>query len=238
MTNEIIKLDVPNAPAIPVINEYVALRSLCESIGLDFQAQARRLARVGEATIAMMATVASDGKTREMFCIHKDDFRVWLAGIDTSRVKSEQAKKRILTYKREVKQVLKDYYEKGKAENPRFVTDPFKRAELLRMYKGLLPDDRIAKRAEIDYARAIGEAPEIPQEEMPLYVETYLDEKGRPDISSSGFGRKLANLFRNTTGQEPPVEPALIHGRMRNAKAYKESHRPLFDQVLATYAAK
>lgn len=110
--------------------------------------------------------------------------------------------------------------------------------EIIALAKGILPEDRLASRAELVIARAMGEEPQIAPENMPLYVETYLAEHGRDDIKSSGFGKKLANLFRNTTGEEPPEEPAMIQGRMRKAKAYKESHRPLFDQVLATYPAK
>lgn len=237
--NEIVKLNVPNAPALQVSGEYVILKPFCENVGLDFSSQRKRLKRMeeeGSATMVIMTTVGEDGRNREMTGIHKDDFRLWLLGIETSRMANEEAAELILTYKREVKQVLKDYYEKGVASNPRL--DPKYQAEVLQMLKGLLPEDRMQKRAEIIAARVMGDAPEVKPEEMPLYVETYLDEKDRSDISSSGFGRKLANLFRNTTGEEPPLEPAQIHGRMRAAKAYKESHRPLFDQVLATYAAK
>lgn len=71
MTNEIVKLNVPNAP--------------------------------------------SSGGMQEMVGIHKDDFRLWLLGIDTSRMKNREAAKKIVIYKREVKQVLKNYYEKGVA---------------------------------------------------------------------------------------------------------------------------
>lgn len=49
---------------------------------------------------------------------------------------------------------------------------------------------------------------------------------------SGGFGRKLANLYRMEFGEEPPVEQAEV--RLRAVKAYKESHRYLFDQVLET----
>lgn len=241
MKNEIVTLNVPNAPALQVSGEYVILKPFCESIGIDYEPQRKRLERMvleGSATTSIMEAVGGDGKNREMVGIHKDDFRLWLLGIDTGRLKNREAAELVITYKREVKQVLKDYFERGAAFNQRIITDPFKKAELLRLYVGLLPEDRVAKFAEINYARAIGESPEIDPQEMPLYVENYLEEEDRKDISPSGFGRKLANLYRVEMGEEPPVEPAQIHGRIRNAKAYKESHRPLFDQVLATYPAK
>ena len=239
MNNEIVTLDVPNAPALQVSGEYVILKPFCESIGLDFEPQRKRLERmVLEGSIGTSIMEApTNGGVQKMVGIHKDDFRLWLLGIDTARLKNREVAELILTYKREVKQVLKDYYEKGAAINAR-ILGLDEQAKVLQLLKGLLPDDRLQSRAELLAARAMGDAPQISPEEKPLYVEEYLKEKDREDINAGGFGRKLANEYRKETGQEPPTEPGLVHGRMRDVKAYREKHRYLFDRVFATYAAK
>lgn len=239
MTTEIVKLNVPNAPALQVSGEYIILKPFCESVGLEYEPQRKRLERMaleGSATTSIMEAVGADGKNREMVAIHKDDFRVWLLGIDTSRLKNREVAELILTYKREVKQVLKDYYEKGVAINTRLVSFE-EQAKVLQLLKGILPDDRLQSRGELLAARAMGDVPQIAPEDKPLYVDTYLKEHGREDINAGGFGfgRKLANEYRKETGEEPPMEPGLVHGRMRDVKAYRERHRFLFDRVLDTY---
>lgn len=236
MKNEIVKLNVPNAPALQVSGEYIILKPFCESIGIDFEPQRKRLERmVTEGSVGTSIMEApTNGGIQKMVGIHKDDFRLWLLGIDTSRLKNREAAELILTYKREVKQVLKDYYETGIAMNNRILGFD-EQAKVLQLLKGLLPEDRLQSRAELIAARAMGDAPQIAPYNKPLYVEDYLKEKGREDINPSGFGRKLANEHRKDTGEEPPTEPGLIHGRMRDIKAYREKHRYLFDRVLDTY---
>lgn len=238
MENEIVKLNVPNAPALQVAGEYVILKTFCENVGLEYSAQYRRVKRMeeeGTATIANMAIVATDGKNREVVGIHKDDFRLWLLGVNTNSLKDDKAKEYIVNYKREVKQILKDYYENGVAVNTNIITDYEKQMKIIAMAKGFIADDRLASKMEVVISRAMGDTPQIAPQDVPLYVENYLAEKNRLDINSGGFGRKLANLYRMEFGEEPSVEHADVRGRLRTVKAYKESHRYIFDQVLETY---
>lgn len=57
----------------------ISLRSACEALGLDYSAQWRRLERQDWATVAVMATVAADGKTRDMVTLDRRTFTMWLA---------------------------------------------------------------------------------------------------------------------------------------------------------------
>lgn len=50
---------------------YVALRPVCEALGLDVHSQRRRLQKQSWATEVMMTSVAADGKTREMTFIDR-----------------------------------------------------------------------------------------------------------------------------------------------------------------------
>lgn len=236
MTNLIPVAGTPGL--VNVEGEYIALKPLCEAIGIEFSSQRKKLQDSEWAVMAVTATTGSDGKTYQMVTVHKDSIPMWLATIPVSRLKNEDAKKILIAYQKEAAKALRDYFTTGIAVNTNIITDYKAQMEIIALAKGILPEDRLASRAELVIARAMGEKPQIAPENMPLYVETYLAEHGRDDIKSSGFGKKLANLYRNTTGEEPPEEPAMIQGRMRTAKAYRESHRPLFDQVLATYPAK
>lgn len=222
---------------VNIEGEYIAVKPLCEALGLDYSAQHAKLKNKSWAVMGLIPTTGSDGKTYKMSSLHKDSVPMWLANIDENRVKPE-VKPTLIAYQKEVTQALSDYFTTGVAVNTSIITDYKAQMEIISLAKGILPEDRLASRAELVIARAMGEKPQIAPENMPLYVETYLSEHGRSDIHHGGFGKKIANLYRNTTGEEPPEEPAMIQGRMRTAKAYKESHRPLFDQVLATYPAK
>lgn len=99
---------------------HVALRPLCEAIGLDWSAQTRRVSRdaVMASTVAVMATVAEDGKRREMTCIPLKMLNGWLFGVDANRVAPE-VKDRLIEYQRECYDTLADYWQKGSATNPR-----------------------------------------------------------------------------------------------------------------------
>ena len=61
---------------------YVALRPVCEALGLDVHSQRHRLQRQSWATEVMMTSVAADGKVREMVFIDRRTFTMWLATID------------------------------------------------------------------------------------------------------------------------------------------------------------
>lgn len=88
----------------------VALRPICENVGVDYSAQYRRLDRQPWATIAMMATVGADGKQREMVMVDRQTLVMWLATIDTSRVRSDEARAVVVAYQRECAKVLDAYF--------------------------------------------------------------------------------------------------------------------------------
>lgn len=65
---------------------HVALRPVCEALGLDYASQFKRVQNQPWATVVIMTTVAADGKTREMTFIDRRAFTMWLAAIDTGRL--------------------------------------------------------------------------------------------------------------------------------------------------------
>ena len=70
---------------------YVAMKPICENIGLDWRAQRQRILRneVLKSTVVMITTVAEDGKNRELTCLPIGYLNGWLAGIEINRVKPE-----------------------------------------------------------------------------------------------------------------------------------------------------
>lgn len=98
----------------------VAMKPICEAVGLDWSAQFRRIERhpVLGSTVAMMAMVAEDGKQREIVTLPLDYLNGWLFGIDASRVKPE-IRDRLIDYQRECFAALAAYWQQGVATNPR-----------------------------------------------------------------------------------------------------------------------
>lgn len=65
---------------------YVALRPVCEALGLNFSGQQQRLQRQPWAVEVMMTSTGADGKTYEMMLIDRRTFTMWPATIDTGRL--------------------------------------------------------------------------------------------------------------------------------------------------------
>ncbi|WP_051227694.1 phage antirepressor N-terminal domain-containing protein [Oceanospirillum beijerinckii] len=106
---------------IPKNNQlYVAMKPICENIGLQWRAQNQRIQRdeVLSSTACMMHAVAEDGKNRQLLCLPVEYLNGWLFGVDEKRVKPE-IKQRLIQYKKECYKVLSDYWQNGGAVNPR-----------------------------------------------------------------------------------------------------------------------
>ena len=99
---------------------HVALRPICEAIGLDWEGQRARIGRhpiLGSVAFMTKAT-GGDGKQYEMTCLPLNMLNGWLFGVDASRVNPD-AQDRLLDYQRECFDVLASYWQKGAALNPR-----------------------------------------------------------------------------------------------------------------------
>ncbi len=66
---------------------YVAMKPICENIGLAWNAQFERIRRddVLSSTVVMITIVAEDGKKREMLCLPIQYLNGWLFGIDVKK---------------------------------------------------------------------------------------------------------------------------------------------------------
>jgi len=241
---EIVATEIDSVP-------HVALRPVCESIGIDPDSQARRLKRQPWAVTVIMTGTGSDGKNYDMTMIDRKTFTMWLATIDTARVKDEAAKELIVAYQREAADVLDKYYSEGGAINPRasehqlnaLIRQSQMRMELVQAAKGLIDPKHLEAKARVILAQGLGEAPEVPLRDRPLYTSDYLAEKNlsRSKLKSIGgvFGKRVKAAYILETGREPGKYLLnLANGQTRPVNAYTEADRPLMDQVWDKYYGK
>lgn len=95
----------------------VALRHACESIGLDYSVQLRKLKARSWATVVQTDMVASDGKVREMAVIDRRTLTMWLATVQENRV-DPAIKDRVVAYQAEATNALDAYFSAGVAVSP------------------------------------------------------------------------------------------------------------------------
>lgn len=117
-----------NNQAVPVFfhnnKPYVAMRPICENIGLDWASQYSRIKRdeVLNSTVVIITTVAQDKKIREVVALPIGYLNGWLFGIDINRVKPE-IKPNLIKYKLECYDVLYNHFmPKVAAAHPNTIT--------------------------------------------------------------------------------------------------------------------
>ncbi|MCG8993697.1 phage antirepressor N-terminal domain-containing protein [Laribacter hongkongensis] len=88
----------------------VAMRSICEAIGLSWNGQFERIKRnhvLSEEVVVI--TTPSSGGSQQTTCLPLDYLNGWLFGIDTNRCRAE-IRPRLIEYKRECYQALAAYW--------------------------------------------------------------------------------------------------------------------------------
>lgn len=225
--------------------QQIAVRPVCEAIGLDPDSQQRRVKRQPWATTAMMTVVAADGKIRDMLTVDRRTFTMWLATIETSRIKNEQARDLLIAFQREAADALDAYFNAGAAINPRADEHQINAAirhaqmqmELCQAAKGLIHPDHLEARARIVLAKGLGEAPQLPTDEHRiLYTQDYLREKNlshsRMRSVAGVFGKRVKRAYLEAHGCPPQrYDLTLPNGQVRQVNAYTEADRPLMDAV-------
>lgn len=219
---------------------YVALRPVCEALGLDADGQLQRLKRQPwTCTVIMPVQVPGDDQSREMVFIDRRTFTMWLATIDTSRVKNERTRELVRIYQCEAADALDKYFNEGIAVNPRAVGAPYDvetQARVLDILKNVISRDYLEAKARIVAARAMGDTPEIEAGARPLYIQDYLREKGATadEVTrfASAFGRYVKEAYKAERGVEPGKRfDETPSGQIRETYAYTETDRTIFDRA-------
>lgn len=229
---------------------YIAIKPVCESLGISYPRQYRKLKESSWATVAFKATVGADGKQRSMAMIDRQTFMMWLATIQTSRIKNEQAKELLSSYQCEAAHVLDQYFNEGAAINPNAEEHKLMatihhcqaQMELAQASKGLIHPDHLEAKARIILAVGMGERPEIDAAHRPLYTQDYLRSKNlsakRMKSVAGTFGKRTKKAYIQKFGREPmKYDLNLPNGQIRQVCAYIEADRWLLDEVWNTYYA-
>lgn len=219
---------------------FVILKTAFDLIGIDADAQIRKLKRQSWATTAVTTVVAADGHDREMVTADVRTFLMALATIPASRVDAE-ARPKLEAYQAEVADAIEAYWTKGGALNPRATDDQLDQIirhaqgqmRVLQLAEGLIERKWLEAKARHVTARALGEEPEIPAEDRPLTTSEYLDDKGMSAADqrsfASKFGKRVKALYVEQFGHAPEEVERFIGGALRRVKGYTEAHRPIFD---------
>jgi len=113
MKNEIVKFKNVAIECPKVDGDiYVAVRPICDAIGINSQTQIEKL-KIGlngtSVEGVMMPSTGADGKTYEMFCIPLKYVFGWLMMIEVDKVK-EDVRETLIAYKEECHQVLYEHF--------------------------------------------------------------------------------------------------------------------------------
>ncbi len=116
-----------------IINDlpHVALKPICENIGLDWKAQQDRIKRneILNSVGVMTTSTGADGKLYQMLMMPIKYLNGWLFGVDASRVKPE-IKPRLIEYQRECFDVLANHFMPQLSGNPVQLPEPPTRTAL------------------------------------------------------------------------------------------------------------
>ncbi|MFI7191411.1 phage antirepressor N-terminal domain-containing protein [Nocardia nova] len=122
MSTELATIKIPGTAATLQATQingvpFVALRPLCEAIGIDYKNQHVKLKAKSWATMVLSTTVAADGRAREMVMIDRRTLTMWLATIDENRV-DPAAAPTIRAYQAQAADALDSYFSHGGAIAP------------------------------------------------------------------------------------------------------------------------
>ena len=227
----------------------VSLRHMCESIGVDFAGQFTKLKKKAWACVVLNSTHDTTGRLQEMTMIDRRTMTMWLATIETSRVKPE-ARPMLEAFQNEAADALDSYFNEGGAINPRATTDQLDemqrkakfQLELINLARPSILDAQfLDSKARIVIARAMGEEPEIDPQDMPLYAEEFLTSRGvkKKDMAGtrSVFGRRVSKAYKDHYGVAPRKSANEVNGGIRAINSYTERDRWIFEQVWEEYYA-
>lgn len=112
MTTELVHIPVPGAPDLLGAEfdgkTWAALKPMCETLGISFPAQLRKLRSRSWAGVAQRATPSAGG-VQMATVIDSETIPMWLATIDENRV-SEEARPALIALQREAKKALDAYF--------------------------------------------------------------------------------------------------------------------------------
>lgn len=124
INTQVVTIEFHGQPMIAIKNGEqinVAMKPICEAIGIDWNGQFQRIKRhpvMGTCMCVTHIQIPGDDQRREFATLPLKMLNGWLFGIDAGRVKPESRAK-LIEYQTECFDVLANYFMQGKAINPR-----------------------------------------------------------------------------------------------------------------------
>lgn len=250
--NEVVQLDLSAGSIQTTLIDgvpHIVLKPAVEELGLSFPAQFRKLQTRSWATVAQQATVADDGKVREMAAVPVRTFLMLLATVNENRV-ADEVRPTLVAFQNETADAIEAYWTQGGAINPRasetqldsLIARAKQQAEVLSILAPIVSPEWLETKARLVAARALCEEPEVDPLDVPLYVPDFLKALGlkRKQIESvqSWFGRRAVTICAELNIDAPEKRQSdLPNGTVRETKAWTERHRPVFELTWARHYA-
>lgn len=153
MSGELVQVPVPGADALMALHEdgtvWVALKPMCDTLGIAYPTQLRKLQRRSWAGVTQRV-IPSSGGDQQTTVVTSETVPMWLATIDENRV-SEEARAKLVAYQREAAAALDAYFNKRVVDVP-----PVNQLDVLRA----AIDQIEAAQREASAARALAEKTE------------------------------------------------------------------------------
>lgn len=184
MTADLVQIPVPGTVPILALDEgerkWIAIRPVCEQLGIDVDGQRRKLDQAEWACTELKSVHDASGRLQQMVMLDADHLPMWLGTIQASRV-NEAARSTLIAYQREAARALRDYFYRGVAVSTELNQFDILRAAIDRLEES----ERVANEA-----KAIAER-----------TDARLDGiEGRHDwFSALGYAR--LNKIENTSSQ-------------------------------------
>ena len=92
--------------------DYLAVKPACDAMGLDWEPQRKRIARdpvLSKAT-SIMAVPFGGARGQDVTCIKIERLNYWLATIDSSRIKDDAVRQKVILYQEECADALHAYF--------------------------------------------------------------------------------------------------------------------------------
>lgn len=227
--------------------QWISARHVCDSIGLDWSRQRKKLEAKTWACVALKATHDSSGRKQEITMVDRKTFTMWLATIETSRVKDAGARHMIEQFQNEAADALDAYFHDGGAVNPRVNVEQAQhltgmalaqaQLNLIQQATSIAHLDPVyvTTMTTLALEKGLNNRPDIPVEVRPLYAEDYLKEQGISGKAlksmRSSFGRAVAAEYERRFGVKPMKAFGEVGHRARQINSYTEQDRGLFDDV-------
>lgn len=198
---------------------FVALKPICEAVGVAYSAQLQKLRGKAWATVSMSNMVAADGKSREMAMIDRRTMTMWLATIDENRV-AEQARPIVRAFQAEAADALDAYFSTGAAINPRGTLSTY---DILRaQIDQLEAAERTANEAKAIAARTDARLDAIEGRHDWFAALGYARHHGITNTSSQHLARvgRQASAIAKSAGIDPVKTQHQLYGLVNTFPAW------------------